>query len=298
MTKNGSAYKLRTVALAAMLSLAGFGLINDGAHSAFAGQTKSDQHTTSGTPSVVLSTSDPRAKGNGTPNLTLGSVGPIGSSFSTIPEPITITNKGSISVTEFALRVTDQHTNATFDREVWTCFYSEGRLYFNETLTTVESYGWVAFSDLTIAPRGTETYTAVFYAGPHENTGCGGPYTGYRAPVFGDFPGVYLTNLVYSGTAPSLGPNPGAASLTNPAEGGNVTPTVTITYSTVGQCGDWAGSWGAFWDCHKGCDYDGQWSNGSPLWWFAPRFASGQRSSLFAGATDGRGRQNDGSEGC
>ena len=199
----------------------------------------------------------------------------------------------------FALRLTDEHTNSTFEREVWACFYSEGRLYFNEPLTTVESYGWVAFPDLTIAPRGTETYTAVFYAGPHENTGCGGPYTGYRAPVFGDFTGVYLPTLDYAGSAPSLGPNPGAASLTNPAEGGTVTPTVTISYSTVGQCRDWAGSSGEFSDCRKGCNYDEQWSQGWPLWWFAPDFESGQRSSsLFAGATDGRGRQNDGSEGC
>ena len=247
---------------------------------------------------MVLSTSDPRARGNGTPNLTLGSDGPVGSSFSTIPEPITVTNKGSVTVTEFALRLTDEHTNSTFEREVWACFYSEGRLYFNEPLTTVESYGWVAFPDLTIAPRGTETYTAVFYVGPRENTGCGSPYTGYRAPAFGDFTGVYLSTLDYSGPAPSRGPNPEAASLSNPAEGGTVTPKVTITYSTVGQCGDWAGSSGDFWDCHKGCDYDEQWSKGWPLWWFAPDFDSGQRSSLFAGATDGRGRQNDGSEGC
>ena len=37
MTKNRSAHKLRTVVLAAMMSLAGFGLINDSAHPAFAG---------------------------------------------------------------------------------------------------------------------------------------------------------------------------------------------------------------------------------------------------------------------
>ena len=52
--KNRSAHKLRTVVLAAMMSLAGLGLISDGAHPAFADQTKSDQHTTSGTPNVVL----------------------------------------------------------------------------------------------------------------------------------------------------------------------------------------------------------------------------------------------------
>jgi hypothetical protein len=287
-----------TISLTAMIGLAGVGFTGSGAHAALAGEPLRGQSFTSGTPSVVLSTSDPRARGNGTPYLTLGSVGPVGSSFSTSPEPITITNKGSVTVTEVALRLTDEHSNSTFEREVWACFYSEGHLYFNEPLTTVESYGWVAFSDLTIAPRGTATYTAVFYAGPHETTGCGGPYTAYRAPVFGNFTGVYLMPLDYSGPAPSLGPNPVAASLTNPAERGAVTPTVTISYSTVGQCGDWAGSSGDFSHCHKGCDYDQQRSNGWPLWWFAPDFQSGQQSSLFAGASNDRGGQGDGDDSC
>jgi hypothetical protein len=77
-----------------------------------------------------------------------------------------------------------------------------------------------------------------------------------------------------------------------------VTPTVTITYSTVGQYRDWAGSPGNFSDCYAGCDGYRQWSKGWPLWWFVPDFESAPQSSLVAGASNGQGRQNDGSEGC
>ena len=170
-----------TVSLAATIWLAGLGFTGTGAHATLAGELLRGQSFGSGTPNVVLSTSDPRARGNGTSNLTLGSDGPVGSSFSTSPEPITITNEGSVTVTEFALRLTDAHANSTFEREVWVCFYSEARLYFNEPLTTVESYGWVAFLDLDDRASGYRDVHRGVLHGPHENTGCGGPYTGYRA---------------------------------------------------------------------------------------------------------------------
>jgi len=228
--------KLRTIAMAGVLGIAGLGLIGSGADAVFTAQTTSHQTITAGNLSVVLSaTEDPNATGNGTPNLTPGSRGPTLSSFMTAPELITITNNGNIPATEVALKLSDTNNNATLQGEMWACLYSDGSsgggVFLNEPLTTVEGYGQAAIGHLVLAPGATDTYTVVYYAGPTEATGCGGVYTGYQAVPYGGYPGAYYSAITYTGPAPVFGPNPAAASLTNLAENGSVTPIVTVSYT-------------------------------------------------------------------
>ncbi len=174
--------------------------------------------------SVVLSANG--ATGNGTPNITLGSLGPTGSSFKTAPTLITIANNGTMTATGVALQLSDHDNNATFQHETWVCFYSNGGIFFNEPLTTVEGYGQAAIANITLAPGATDTYTAVYYAGSTEDTGCGAAFTSYHAQLGGGYSGIFSTTLPYpNGTV-----NPAAASLTNPAEGGSLAPKVTVTY--------------------------------------------------------------------
>jgi hypothetical protein len=145
------------------------------------------------------------------------------------PTLITITNNGTITATEVALQLSDHHTNNTIENDTWACLYSEGGVFFNEPLTIVEGYGQSAIGHLNLAPGATDSYIAVFYAGPNELTGCGGTYSGFSAVPYDGYPGEY------SATKPYLGgsANPAAPSLTNPAEGGTITPTVTVTYQGV-----------------------------------------------------------------
>ena len=228
--------KLRTIAMAGVMGVAGLGLIGSGADAVFTAQTTSHQSITAGNLRVVLSaTEDPKATGNGTPDLTLGSLGPTGSSFMTTPELITITNTGDIPATEVALKLSDTNNNATLQGDMWACLYSDGSsgggVFFNEPLTIVEGYGQAAIGHLVLAPGATDTYTVVYYAGPTEATGCGGAYSGYKAVPYGGYPGAYYSAVTYAGPAPVLGPNPAAASLANGAENGYVTPIVTVSYT-------------------------------------------------------------------
>ncbi|MGP8009065.1 MAG: hypothetical protein ACLPKZ_02255 [Acidimicrobiales bacterium] len=177
--------------------------------------------------SVVLSASG--ASGNGTPNIILGSMKSVGSSFISPPTVITITNNGTMTATEVALQLSDHYTNVTFEDETWACFYSNGNVLFNEPLTIVDGYGQSAIGHLNLAPGATDSYTAVYYAGTTEATGCGGTYSGHSAVPIDGYPGQF------SSTKPFVGgsDNPAAPSLTNPAEGGSITPTVTVTYQGV-----------------------------------------------------------------
>jgi len=178
--------------------------------------------------SVVLSASG--ASGNGTPNVVLRSLGPIGSSFMSAPTLITITNNGTMMATEVALQLSDLHTNTALENETWACLYRDGNVVFNEPLTIAEGYGLSAIGHLDLAPGDTDLYTAVYYAGPNEGTGCGGTYSSFSAVPYDGFPGQYNADKPYLGGST----NPAALSLTNPAEGGTITPTVTVTYQGTG----------------------------------------------------------------
>ncbi len=250
--------RLRAIALVAVTSIAGLGLVGAGAHASLeTGKSSPSTFSTTVAPrcddgrnskdrcdddsgwppiavqnlSVVLSANG--ATGNGTSNLTLSSLGPTGSSFMTTPTLITITNNGNMTATGVALQLTDHNNNTTLKDELWVCLHSNGGIFFNnggisfnERLTMVEGYGQVAIGNLALAPGATSSYTIVYYAGTSENTGCGNAFTGYHALVGGGYFGKYSTSEPY----PSGTTNSAATSLTNPAEGESITPTVTVSY--------------------------------------------------------------------
>ena len=174
--------------------------------------------------SVVLSASG--ASGNDTPNIVLGYLEPVDSSFMSPPTLITITNNGTMTATEVALQLSDHHTNSTFENETWACLYRDGGVVFNEPLTIAEGYGQSAIGHLNLLPGATDSFTAVYYAGPKEATGCGGAYSGFNAVPYDGYPGQYSATKQYLGGSV----NPAALSLTNPAEGGTITPTVTVSF--------------------------------------------------------------------
>jgi hypothetical protein len=218
--------KLRKITTVGAFGVFGVILVASGAYACIS-PAEGSPHITPQTLSVVLSASG--ATGNGTPDITLGSLGPTGSSFMTAPDLITITNNGTMTATEVALQLGDHNTNTTFEHQVWVCLYSDGGIFFNEPLTSVEAYGQTAVGHLTLAPGATDTYTAVYYAGTGENTGCGNTYSGFSSAPYDGFSGQYDATEPY----PTGTTNTVAHSLTNPAESGNIAPTVTVSYTGV-----------------------------------------------------------------
>lgn len=214
--------KLKMIAAVGGVSLAGIALIGAGASATFTQDTTSSQSITAGTMNVDLSAQG--ATGNGTPNITLPAAGPESSTFSE-SKLITITNNGNIPVNEISLKLGDTNNNATLQSETWACFYSDGEVLFNEPLTTVEGYGSGVVMGPVAPNGGTDSYTLVVYAGQIDN-GCGAAFSGFDSGSH-----AYTSWEAYSGAAPALGSNPSAASLTNPAEGGVITPTVTVSYA-------------------------------------------------------------------
>ena len=220
-----------------VMSLAGLGLVGAGAHAVFTATTTSAQTISAGTLSVVLSS--PGATGNGTATISLPSVANAGSTFISPAQLITITNNGSLTATEINLKVTDSPTNSpgldnggALATEMYLCLYSDSNILFNGLLSADEALGNMAVGG-TVPIGGTDTYTAVFYAG-NEPTGCGN-VSGYQYGTLDAAPGTSLTPYPVTAAQPHAGTPVGnsnlAPALNSDAEGGSDTVSVTVTYS-------------------------------------------------------------------
>jgi hypothetical protein len=221
--------RFKTVAMTGVMSLAGLGLVGAGAHAVFTTTTTASQSITAGTLSVDLYATG--ATPNGSQNITLPAVGPVGSTFASDPIQVQIYNAGSITATEITLQMTDTNNDTTMEDGVYACmasgFGASGGpwIMFNEPLTLIESYGALPLTGAGIpvpngadlAPGASDYFTLQFYAGPTAATQCGTTVDWYSpAPLYPN---------------PSGNVNPGADSLGNLAQGGTVTPALTFTYS-------------------------------------------------------------------
>lgn len=230
-------FTIKKLAMTGALSVAGLGLVGVGTHAVFTQNTASSQQITAGTMNVTLWSAS-ASSGNNTASLTLASAGPETSSFMAKYD-VTITNNGNIPVHEIAYQLTDAGT-AALENQVWACLYSSGPgneyIYFNEPLTTALSYGESATA-FNLAPLGTDYYTLVIYAGPLTDTGCGGASSGWSAASWLSPDGILIPHSYTGGIdfspllAPALGPNSAALSLDNSAQGGVITPTLTVSFS-------------------------------------------------------------------
>jgi predicted ribosomally synthesized peptide with SipW-like signal peptide len=226
--------KLRTVALTAVMSLAGLSLVGAGAHAVFTQNTTSQQTISAGTLAVVLSS--PGATGNGTPTISLPSFTDAGSTFISPAQLITITNNGTLTANEINLQVTDTPGNSAgsaLASEMYLCLYSDANIVFNGLLSADEALGNMAVGGTVLPNGGTDTYTAVFYAGD-AYTGCGN-VSGYQYGTLDAAPGTSLTPYPVTSAQPDAGSPVGysssAGTLQNDAQGGTDTVSITLTYS-------------------------------------------------------------------
>lgn len=201
--------KIRNIALAGVMGVAGMGLIGVGAHAVFTQNTVSAQQINAGTMNVTLSS--PNASGNGTASIQLPNVGPTGSSFTTGDEVVTITNQSSFPVNEITATPGDIHggdgASIAFAAEAYLCEVSSGQVIYNGLLSAAPAQT----INGTLAPAATDTYTVNVYAGNSETTACGA--------------------VVTPGSSAVSGVNPAALSLDNSAQGGTIDPTMTVSYT-------------------------------------------------------------------
>lgn len=209
------------------VALAGVAVTGVGAGAKFTTSTASSQKITAGTLHVAVSAPGAtctNSDASGCHSLALPDVGPVGSTFDSTPTVVTVQNTGNIPAFFSAIQISETHNGDTASawlrNEMSICIKStdpsgtwvEG----NGPLTTATSLTpSVQEQPVKLMPGETATYQMEFYAG--EDSSCGtttsdGPTTKTR---WENVSGAYAT----------------PASLTNDAEGGVVTPTLTFSFN-------------------------------------------------------------------
>ena len=184
----------RKIAFAAALAVAGLGLVAAGAGAQFTDAVTVQQHITAGTIDVKLSSNNPSvALSNDGKTATFADLGPTQSTFSSGPIATTITNAGTATASAIVLSASDLVGAGA----------NNAALASQLCVRIVSPVG------------GGEAYN--------------GPLSGLQnspLSIQGDIPAGgtdSFTTEFYAGSN-------GCASLTNAAQGGVVTPSVTVSY--------------------------------------------------------------------
>lgn len=208
--------KSRKFLTAGAIGVAAFALIGAGASATFTDAANSAQKITAGTMSLYAHSVGGSTSPDGR-TVTLPAFGPTGSTFETTNQPVLITNNGNVTVTELEIRLSDANdgsANAVALRnQVNVCMWSDPWIVANGPLTTGEALSpAVVLNPVDLAPGETETMYVDFYAGKN-SARCGG-----------------LVSSSGPNTASRWGSYSTPASLTNAAQGGVVTPTMTFNF--------------------------------------------------------------------
>ena len=209
--------KLNRIAIGGVAGIMGLGLIGIGAHAAFTTTTQSHQTVSAGTLSVILHATTAGVLTNTTPSITLPASANNYSSFTTGTIVMKVLNNGTLTAN--AITSTPAYTDAgspadsALGSELYICVASFTALYAEHTgdvlYNGLLSSAPVQAVAAAIPTTTTNTRLVVnVYAGA-ETTACGAATS----------PGAHLTPG--TSTAPSL---------TNTAEGGQVTVTETLQY--------------------------------------------------------------------
>lgn len=220
--------KLRFVAMAGVLSLAGLGLVGAGAHAVFSTSTTSNQIISTGTPGVTLSgqclngpcagnPNDLYSLSNGGATLTFTAGGPYGSTFTTGDELVTATNTGNIPLTELVLTLAATYPTSPLATEAYVCLGSTGLgtngspffEIYNGPMSGLPAGGWSQEGDvLTVAGTG---------------------YSGGSPPASGPTDNYIINVYAGSGVSTACGTST-APALNSDAEGESITLSATMTY--------------------------------------------------------------------
>ena len=223
---------IKRLAVSGALGVAGLGLIGFGAHATFTTSTESTQTITAGTLAVALSSPNAAnaacesATGD-CQSLEWNPLGPVGSTYTTGDQTVTVTNVGTLPVyeTSFTLTATGASNLESQSSVCITRPWQGGQeVFYNGALSGISGVRVPIANWPEISGQETDTYTVNVYAGS-EPTACGGTYSGLAGVS-----DVYVPGGAAHIWNPPTGTVSSAPSLDNSAEGENMTVSVVMTY--------------------------------------------------------------------
>lgn len=216
----------RKILTAGAVAVAALALIGAGAGATFTGSVDATQTITAGTMDLQITNGGGGTVSDNGRSVTLLPFGPTGSTFQTIHRDITVTNKGNIPVTTLAFQMTERHdataaNNNALLAQTNVCIrstdpsgtWTEGN---GPLATAVALNPTVVENAIVLLPNESMPFSVDFYAG--QNSVCGAKTSdgSHTAAAWIGYQGhSYLT----------------PASLTNAAQGGVITPTLTFSFT-------------------------------------------------------------------
>jgi hypothetical protein len=204
----------KSVVATGAFSVAGLGLIGMGTHETFSVAPSVNQVISSGTLAVVASSpSDPSCLTSAAncSNITLTSSANNGSSFTTGPEELVLTNVGTLPAFYTTLGIADAWTSNTLASEAYLCLTdSNNNVLYNGPFSGASSLSFHDSIPVSAAAGNQLIDYVTIYAGSGSSQ-CGAVTTAYQVGVTGS--------------------NPAAPSLTNAAMGQSIDPTFTFTFT-------------------------------------------------------------------
>ena len=204
----------KSIVATGAFSVAGLGLIGMGTHATFSVSPSADQVISTGTLAVVASSpSDPSCLTSAAncSNITLTSSSNNGSSFTTGPEELVLTNVGTLPAFYTTLGITDALAPNSLANESYLCLTdSNNNVLYNGLFSGASSLSFHDSIPVSAAAGNQLIDYVTIYAGSGSSQ-CGSVTTPYHTGVTGS--------------------NPSALSLTNPAMGQSIDPTFTFTFT-------------------------------------------------------------------
>ena len=204
----------KSLAATGAFSIAGLGLIGMGTHATFSVDPSANQVISSGTLAVVASSpSDPTCLTSAAncSNITLTASTNNGSSFTTGPEELVLTNVGTLPAYYTTLGITNAYAANTLTSESYLCLTdSNNNVLYNGPFSGASSLSFHDSIPVSAAAGNQLIDYVTIYAGTGSSQ-CGAVTTPFQTGITGS--------------------NPGAASLTNAAMGQSIDPTFTFTFT-------------------------------------------------------------------
>ena len=177
----------RKVLIVGALGVAAFSLIGAGATATFTDGAQAKQTITAGTMNMTItSTAKGARRSDDSKTLTLKAYGPVGSTFSTGPQTIIVSNNSNIDAKLVKLKVTAPTDNGELRDGIYVRIVmgdTEGPVY-DGLLTKLESSAIPFIKGQTIASGTSMTADVTFYAGGDRPSLPNGAQGGLVVPTF------------------------------------------------------------------------------------------------------------------
>ena len=167
------------------LGVAAFALIGSGATATFSDSVRTSQALTAGTMNMTInSPGDGARQSTDGRTVTLKAYGPVGSTFSTGPQTVIVTNDSNIDAAMVRLRVTAPTSNTELRKSLYVKIDMAGTAVYDGLLTGLQSAANGAINGQPLKAGQTMTADVTFYAGGTAPSLPNGAQGGVVVPTF------------------------------------------------------------------------------------------------------------------